>query len=81
VTARGSLHHVELQVRDLDAALASWGWILGELGYAEDASWADGRSLRLGDDRHPFAGGPDHRAAFLEDGERFKVELVADADA
>nr|WP_228494780.1 VOC family protein [Clavibacter sp. VKM Ac-2873] len=119
-----------MQVRDLDAALASWGWILGELGYAEDARWADGRSLRLGDaylviaraprdaphdrrgaglshlafhagsaadvdrlwaeapdhgwarlyvDRHPFAGGPDHRAAFLEDGERFKVELVADA--
>ncbi|OUE29805.1 hypothetical protein BFL35_13370 [Clavibacter michiganensis] len=30
-------------------------------------------------DRHPFAGGPDHRAAFLEDAERFKVELVADA--
>lgn len=33
---------------------------------------------RLYEDRHPFAGGPDHRAAFLEDAERFKVELVAD---
>ncbi|MFK4481535.1 MULTISPECIES: VOC family protein [unclassified Curtobacterium] len=32
---------------------------------------------RLYEDRHPFAGGPDHRAAFLEDTERFKVELVA----
>ncbi|WP_242089533.1 VOC family protein [Curtobacterium sp. DN_7.5] len=28
-------------------------------------------------DRHPYAGGPDHHAAFLEDGERCKVELVA----
>jgi len=126
---RGSLHHVELQVRDLERALATWGWILGELGYREDARWPDGASLRLGDayvviaraprdaahdrrgaglshvafhagsaadvdrlwdtapahgwsrlyaDRHPYAGGPDHRAAFLEDAERFKVELVAD---
>ncbi|WP_442892429.1 hypothetical protein [Curtobacterium sp. USHLN213] len=32
----------------------------------------------LYEDRHPHAGGPDHHAAFLEDAERFKVELVAD---
>lgn len=30
-------------------------------------------------DRHPFAGGPEHYAAFLENGERMKIELVADA--
>ncbi|MBN1093550.1 VOC family protein [Blastococcus sp. TML/M2B] len=29
-------------------------------------------------DRHPFAGGPDHRAAFLEDADGYEVELVAD---
>ena len=29
-------------------------------------------------DRHPFAGGPDHRAAYLEDGDGYEVELVAD---
>ncbi|WP_263639389.1 VOC family protein [Klenkia terrae] len=28
-------------------------------------------------DRHPFAGGPDHRAAYLEDADGFEVELVA----
>lgn len=28
-------------------------------------------------DRHPFAGGPDHYAAYLESGEGFEVELVA----
>ena len=29
-------------------------------------------------DRHPFAGGPAHRAAFLEDADGYEVELVAD---
>ena len=29
-------------------------------------------------DRHPHAGGPDHYAAYLESGEGFEVELVAD---
>ncbi len=29
-------------------------------------------------DRHPFAGGPDTYAAYLEDGAGFEVELVAD---
>ena len=29
-------------------------------------------------DRHPFAGGPDHRAAYLEDADGYEVELVAD---
>ena len=28
-------------------------------------------------DRHPFAGGPDHDAAYLEDEQGFEVELVA----
>ena len=28
-------------------------------------------------DRHPFAGGPDYYAAFVENEDRFKVELVA----
>ncbi|MBG6182601.1 putative phosphoglycerate mutase [Arthrobacter sp. CAN_A214] len=30
-------------------------------------------------DRHPFAGGPGHYAAYLENDEGFEVELVADA--
>lgn len=32
---------------------------------------------RLYEDRHPYAGGAGHYAAFLENEERFKVELVA----
>ncbi|EPR75361.1 hypothetical protein ADILRU_2317 [Leifsonia rubra CMS 76R] len=30
--------------------------------------------------RHPWAGGKGHCAAFVENGERFKVELVATSD-
>ncbi len=29
-------------------------------------------------DRHPYAGGPDHYAAYLEDTHGYEVELVAD---
>ncbi|ANG86193.1 VOC family protein [Microbacterium aurantiacum] len=46
--------------------------------------WRQGPShgwMHLYADRHPFAGGEDHYAAFLEDAERFKVELVASDDA
>lgn len=125
---RGALHHVELRVADLDRAVPTWGWLLGELGYEPYQRWDRGRSWIAGGtyvvleaapldgthdrrrpglshlafhagtpadvdrlwyaapahgwthlyaDRHPYAGGPDHHAAFLEDAERAKVELVA----
>jgi catechol 2,3-dioxygenase-like lactoylglutathione lyase family enzyme len=44
----GTLHHVELWVPDLARAVAEWGWLLGELGYAGFQDWPDGRSWRLG---------------------------------
>jgi len=44
----GTLHHVELWVPDLARAVSEWGWLLGELGYAEFQDWPDGRSWRLG---------------------------------
>jgi catechol 2,3-dioxygenase-like lactoylglutathione lyase family enzyme len=28
-------------------------------------------------DRHPYAGGPDHYAAYLEDGHGYEIELIA----
>ncbi|MDJ0342683.1 VOC family protein [Streptomyces sp. H10-C2] len=126
----GLLHHVELWVGDLAAATASWGWLLGELGYAPFQDWPAGRSWKLGPtyivverspdltgdrherrrpglnhlafhvadramaddlaarapghgwtlmfpDRHPYAGGGRHYAAYLENTEGFEVELVA----
>ena len=129
--ARGGLHHLEIWVADLASAEASWGWLLGELGYTVRDRWPDGASwgqsggpyvvlesgpdvaptphdrLRPGfnhvafhagtraeldalvatapergwsllfGDRHPYAGGPDHYAAYLEDAQGFEVELVA----
>jgi len=35
-------------VPDLDRAVASWGWLLGELGYELFQDWQDGRSWRCG---------------------------------
>ena len=46
-------------------------------GIVEDAV-AHGWSL-LFVDRHPYAGGPAHRAAYLENSDGFEVELVAAA--
>lgn len=51
---------------DVDALVAA----AGEHGWA----------LLFGD-RHPFAGGPDHYAAYLEDADGFEVELVASSGA
>jgi len=128
---RGGLHHVEVWVADLVAARASWGWLMGELGWALGDDWGHGLAWELGPvylvieagpdvlpggherrrpgvnhlafhagtraqvdalvsaagaqgwellfaDRHPYAGGPDHYAAYLCDGQGFEVELVAE---
>ena len=128
MSERGSLHHVELRISDLEESRRSWGWLLERLGYVPYQDWSDGCSWRLGGvylvieraplpgahdrrmpglshlafhagtredvdefwaaapahgwsrlyaDRHPWAGGPDHYAAFLENAERVKIELVA----
>lgn len=41
-----------------------------------DAAPEHGWALMFAD-RHPFAGGPDHYAAYLEDADGFEVEVVA----
>jgi len=60
------LSHLAFHAGDATAVERLWDT-------APDHGWA-----RLYEDRHPYAGGPDHRAAFLQDAERFKVELVAE---
>jgi catechol 2,3-dioxygenase-like lactoylglutathione lyase family enzyme len=47
-SVHGALHHVELWVPDLDRAVRSFGWLLGELGYEQYQDWKDGRSWRKG---------------------------------
>lgn len=126
---RGTLNHVEIQVRDLAPAIGEWGWLLEALGWVPYQCWDEGRSWKSGDtyivvastrltgshdrrrpglshfafhagsrgdvdqlwqkgpshgwrhlyeDRHPFAGGEDWHVAYMENSERFKIELVAD---
>lgn len=51
-----------------------------ELDRLVEAAPAHGWTLLFGD-RHPYAGGPGHYAAYLEDARGFEVELVAADDA
>jgi catechol 2,3-dioxygenase-like lactoylglutathione lyase family enzyme len=44
----GMIHHLEFWVPDLDRAVASWGWLLDELGYQPFGDWPGGRSWRAG---------------------------------
>jgi len=48
VARHGTLHHVELWVPNLDRAVASFGWLLGALGYEPFQDWPGGRSWRCG---------------------------------
>jgi catechol 2,3-dioxygenase-like lactoylglutathione lyase family enzyme len=45
----GGLHHVEVNVSDLERSMAFWGWLLPALGYELYQEWEDGRSWRRGD--------------------------------
>lgn len=47
-TVSGSLHHVEINVSDLDASVAFWGWLLARWGYEPYQRWDAGASYRLG---------------------------------
>jgi catechol 2,3-dioxygenase-like lactoylglutathione lyase family enzyme len=44
----GALHHLELGVPDLRAAVTSWGWLLEFLGYRLYQERCQGRSWKLG---------------------------------
>ncbi|MCZ2812649.1 VOC family protein [Modestobacter sp. VKM Ac-2979] len=50
-------------------------WVDGDLDGLVAEAPAHGWSLLFAD-RHPFAGGPEHRAAYLADGDGYEVELV-----
>jgi catechol 2,3-dioxygenase-like lactoylglutathione lyase family enzyme len=62
VAERGSLHHLELYVPDLERSVAFWGWLLLELGYLLDNEWDEGCAFRLGESYLVLVqapGGPD----------------------
>src|ERR1700744_4135073 len=65
----GLIHHLEVWVPDLDRAVASWGWLLDELGYKPFGDWPGGRSWRAG---HTYIvpRQPPHRTATRHDRRR-----------
>ncbi|MED1202860.1 VOC family protein [Heyndrickxia acidicola] len=125
------LHHIEINVSNLEKTKMFWGWLMKSLGYETFQQWESGISWKqestylvfvqtmyqylpsayhrshtglnhlafhassrrqvddltlelkrkgvkiLYEDRHPYAGGPNHYAVFFEDPDRIKVELVA----
>ena len=71
---RSSLHHDRRRAGMNHVAL--WAGSRAELDRLVKASDRHGWSLLFAD-RHPFAGGPNHYAAYLENREGFEVELVA----
>jgi catechol 2,3-dioxygenase-like lactoylglutathione lyase family enzyme len=81
---------LQVWVPSLARAEAAWGWLLPGLNHLSfhagtpafvdrlvDASRQHGWSLLFAD-RHPYAGGPDTYAAYLEDADGYEVELVAE---
>ncbi|KRB48484.1 glyoxalase [Terrabacter sp. Soil810] len=56
--------------------LAFHGGSRAEVDSLVDACGEGGWTLMF-PDRHPYAGGPQHYAAYLESGEGFEVEIVA----
>ncbi|MCA1042287.1 VOC family protein [Bacillus infantis] len=45
----GHIHHIEINVSDLQKTIEFWGWFLEELGYEPFQEWEKGRSWRLDD--------------------------------
>lgn len=56
---RGTLHHLEIWVADIEAARGTIGWLLEQLGYDAVRSWAYGSSWQLGDTYLVVEAGPD----------------------
>ncbi len=56
--------------------VALWAESRGQVNVLTDQVRSRGLRL-LYEDRHPFAGGPDHYTLYFEDPDRIKVELVA----
>jgi catechol 2,3-dioxygenase-like lactoylglutathione lyase family enzyme len=54
-----SIHHLQLWVPDLARAEASWGWLLGELGYELGRRWDQGCVWRNGDTGIVIEASPD----------------------
>lgn len=45
----GLVHHIEINVSDLQVSLLFWSWFLEKLGYAPYQEWDQGKSWKLGE--------------------------------
>lgn len=45
----GLLHHVEVNVSNLERSAKFWGWLLSYMGYESYQNWTEGQSWRKGD--------------------------------
>lgn len=91
VPSPGALHHLELWVADLEAAVRSWGWLLTSLGYTEFQHWPHGRSWQRQDsylvvERSPALTGDRHERTrpglnhvALHAGRRDALDALVDA--
>jgi catechol 2,3-dioxygenase-like lactoylglutathione lyase family enzyme len=75
---RSSFHHDRRRAGMNHVAF--WAGSRADLDRLVKAADRHGWSLLFAD-RHPFAGGPGHYAAYLENREGFEVELVAQPEA
>ena len=46
--AKGTVHHIEIYVSDLNRSIDFWDWLLKEIGYVSYQSWDRGKSWRKG---------------------------------
>ncbi len=44
---KGVLHHIEINVSDLQKSIEFWDWLLKELGYAQFQNWKLGKSYKF----------------------------------
>ena len=47
--SKGFIHHIEINVSDLERTVTFWSWFLEELGYQPFQKWDGGRSWRIDD--------------------------------
>ncbi|QYR23590.1 VOC family protein [Paenibacillus sp. sptzw28] len=45
----GLIHHIEINVSNLERSSEFWGWFLNEIGYELFQKWDEGISWKLGD--------------------------------
>lgn len=47
--SKGLLHHIEINVSNLEKSLQFWSWFLEDLGYRVFGKWEKGQSYKLGE--------------------------------